>query len=88
VRASSPTDLVCPDLPPTLVVLGSADHFVFPDLVRGYDRALRDEGVPGRLLEVPHADHVFDYPFGSPGAQLTRPAVAAFLGEHVGVRAP
>jgi acetyl esterase/lipase len=88
VRASSPTDLVRPDLPPTLLVLGSADHFVFPDLVRAYDRALRADGVPGRLLEVPHADHVFDYPFGSPGAQLTRPAVAAFLGEHVGVRAP
>jgi hypothetical protein len=56
--------------------------------VRGDDRALRDDGVPGRLLEVPHADHVFDHPLRSPGAQLTRPAVAAFLGEHVGVRAP
>jgi hypothetical protein len=32
VRAGSPTDLVRPDLPPTLLVLGSADHFVFPDL--------------------------------------------------------
>ncbi len=56
--------------------------------MRGDDRALRDDGVPGRLLEVPHADHVFDHPLRSPGAQLTRPAVAAFLGEHVGVRAP
>jgi hypothetical protein len=44
--------------------------------------------VPGRLIEVPHADHVFDYPFGSPGAQATRPAVAAFLAEHVGVPTP
>ncbi|WP_433787718.1 alpha/beta hydrolase [Actinomycetospora sp. CA-101289] len=87
VRAGSPADLVRPDLPPTLLVLGSADHFVFPDLVLAYDRALRDAGVPGRLLEVPHADHVFDYPFGSPGAQATRPAVAAFLAEQVGVRA-
>ena len=87
-RASSPVDLVRPDLPPTLVVLGAADHFVFPDRVLAYDRALRDAGVPGRLVEVPHADHVFDYPFGSPGAQATRPAVAAFLAEHVGVRTP
>jgi acetyl esterase/lipase len=88
VRAGSPTDLVRPDLPPTLLVLGSADHVVFPDLVHAYDRALRAAGVPGRLLEVPHADHVFDFPFGSPGAQLTRPAVAAFLAEHVGAPTP
>ncbi|MDD7964970.1 alpha/beta hydrolase family protein [Actinomycetospora lemnae] len=51
-------------------------------------RALRAAGVPGRLVEVPHADHVFDFPFGSPGAQATRPQVAAFLAEHVGTRTP
>jgi acetyl esterase/lipase len=86
--AGSPTDLVRPDLPPTLLVLGSADHFVFPDRVHAYDRDLRLAGVPGRLVEVPHADHVFDFPFGSPGAQLTRPLLAAFLAEHVGAPAP
>jgi hypothetical protein len=36
-------------------------------------------GVRGRLLVVPHADHVVDHPFGSPGAQITRPAMARFL---------
>lgn len=82
--AASPADLVRPDLPPTLLVLGSADHFVFPERVHAYDRDLRAAGVPGRLVEVPHADHVFDFPFGSPGAQVTRPRVAAFLAEHVG----
>ncbi|GLZ44390.1 hypothetical protein Acsp06_05750 [Actinomycetospora sp. NBRC 106375] len=87
-RDGSPADLVRPDLPPTLLVLGAADHFVFPDRVRAYDRALRAAGVPGRLVEVPHADHVFDFPFGSPGAQMTRPQVAAFLAEHVGTRTP
>lgn len=86
-RAASPADLVRPDLPPTLLVLGSADHFVFPERVHAYDRDLRAAGVPGRLVEVPHADHVFDFPFGSPGAQVTRPQVAAFLAEHVAVTA-
>ncbi|GAA4941271.1 acetyl esterase/lipase [Actinomycetospora succinea] len=85
--AASPVDLVRPDLPPTLLVLGSADHFVYPDRVHAYDGALRAAGVPGRLVEVPHADHVFDFPFGSPGAQVTRPQVAAFLADHVGVTA-
>ena len=87
-EAASPADLVRPDLPPTLLVLGSADHFVFPDRVHAYDRELRGAGVPGRLVEVPHADHVFDFPFGSPGAQTTRPQVATFLDEHVGARTP
>jgi acetyl esterase/lipase len=82
-RTASPIDLVRPDLPPTLLVMGSADHFVFPERVIAYDATLRAAGVPGRLLVVPYADHVFDFPFGSPGAQLTRPAVVAFLAEHV-----
>ncbi|MEJ2859972.1 alpha/beta hydrolase [Actinomycetospora flava] len=86
--AASPADLIRPDLPPTLLVLGSADHFVFPERVHAYDRDLRAAGVPGRLVEVPHADHVFDHPFGSPGAQVTRPQVAAFLAEHVAARTP
>lgn len=79
LRALSPVDHVRPGLPPTLLLLGSADHFVYPEQVTAYDRRLRAAGVPGRLLVVPHADHVFDFPFGSPGAQITRPAVARFL---------
>ncbi|RZT86148.1 acetyl esterase/lipase [Pseudonocardia sediminis] len=78
-RELSPVDHVRPGLPPTLLLLGSADHFVFADRVIRYDRQLRDAGVPGRLLVIPYADHVFDHPFGSPGAQITRPAVARFL---------
>ena len=81
VRALSPADQLRPGLPPTLLLLGSADHFVFPEQVITYDRRLRAAGVPGRLLVVPHADHVFDFPFGSPGAQITRPTVARFLDE-------
>lgn len=79
LRALSPADQLRPGLPPTLVLLGSADHFVFPEQVVTYARRLRAAGVPGRLLVVPYADHVFDQPFGSPGAQITRPAVARFL---------
>lgn len=75
----SPSAQVRPGLPPTLILLGSADHFVFPDRVAAYDRALRAAGVAGRLVTVPYADHIFDRPFGSPGAQLTREAVARFL---------
>jgi acetyl esterase/lipase len=77
-RAASPTDLVAEDLPPTLLVVGSADNFIRADLVRGLDAALRRAGVPGRLLQVPYADHVFDHPYGSPGGQIARPAVLEF----------
>ncbi|GAA1402672.1 hypothetical protein GCM10009613_62990 [Pseudonocardia kongjuensis] len=79
MRLLSPSEQVRADLPPTLLLLGSADHYVYPDRVAAYDRELRDAGVPGRLVTVPYADHVFDRPFGSPGAQLTREAVIRFL---------
>ncbi|MEJ8277679.1 alpha/beta hydrolase [Pseudonocardia spirodelae] len=79
LRLLSPAEQVRPGLPPTLLLLGSADHYVVPDRVTAYDRSLRAAGVDGRLLTVPYADHVFDRPFGSPGAQLTREAVIRFL---------
>ncbi len=81
-RAASPTDLVDGSLPPTMLIVGAADNFIRADLVRGHDAALRAAGVPGRLLQVPYADHVFDHPYGSPGGQIARPAVLAFVRER------
>ena len=82
LAAASPSDQVRAGLPPTLVVLGSADHFVFADRVRAYEAELRRVGVPGRLLLVPYADHVFDYPFGSPGGQTARVVLERFVREY------
>jgi acetyl esterase/lipase len=82
LRAASPDRQVRPGLPPTLLVLGAADHFVFADTVRAYDAALRRVGTPGRLLVVPYADHVFDYPFGSPGGQTARVVLEGFVREY------
>lgn len=79
MRLLSPSQQVRPGLPPTLLLLGSADHYVDPGRVTAYDAELRAAGVPGRLVTVPYADHVFDRPFGSPGAQLSREAVIRFL---------
>lgn len=78
-RAASPSDLVAGTLPPTMLVVGTADNFIRADLVRRQDAALRAVGVPGRVLQVPYADHVFDHPYGSPGGQIARPAVLAFV---------
>jgi acetyl esterase/lipase len=80
-RAASPTDLVDPALPPTLLVVGAADNFIRADLVRAHDAALRAAGVPGRLLQIPYADHVFDHPYGSPGGQIARPAVRRWVAD-------
>ncbi|MBP2368732.1 alpha/beta hydrolase [Pseudonocardia parietis] len=79
MRLLSPSEQVRPELPPTLLLLGSADHYVDPARVTAYDAELRAAGVPGRLVTVPYADHVFDRPFGSPGAQLGREAAIRFL---------
>ncbi len=87
-RAASPTDLVDASLPPTMLVVGAADNFIRADLVRAHDAALRAAGVPGRLLQVPYADHVFDHPYGSPGGQIARPAVLAFVRERAWTATP
>ncbi|NMO91103.1 alpha/beta hydrolase [Actinomycetospora sp. TBRC 11914] len=87
-RAASPTDLVAATLPPTMLVVGAADNFIRADLVRAHDAALRAAGVPGRLLQVPFADHVFDRPYGSPGGQIARPAVLAFVRERAWTTTP
>ena len=87
-RAASPADLVAESLPPTMLVVGAADNFIRADLVRAHDAALRAVGVPGRLLQVPYADHVFDHPYGSPGGQIARPTVLAFLRERAWTPTP
>jgi len=71
-----------------MLVVGAADNFIRADLVRAHDAALRAAGIPGRLLQVPYADHVFDHPYGSPGGQIARPAVLAFVRERAWTATP
>jgi acetyl esterase len=68
--------------PPTLIVIGEADHLVpVNGTYRFVDRA-RAAGIDVDLVTVPYADHVFDGRRGSIGEQAYRQLTAHWLREH------
>jgi hypothetical protein len=40
---------------------------------------LREAGVPHRLVELPWANHTFDFSWGGWGSQITRSSLEEFL---------
>lgn len=64
---------------PTLLVHGGRDHAVEIAFVRELAQRLRASGTPVALLEVPWAEHGFEYVPSGPGAQLARHHVERFL---------
>jgi acetyl esterase/lipase len=44
---------------------------------------LREAGVPHRLVELPWANHTFDFLWGGWSAQITRSALKEFLEDHL-----
>lgn len=80
-RISSDTHITA-GAPPTLIVVGEADHLVPVDgTYRFADRA-RAAGVDVELVTVPYADHVFDGRRGSIGEQAYRQLTARWLSDH------
>lgn len=68
--------------PPTLIIVGEADHLVpVEGTYRFVDRA-RSAGVDVELVAVPYADHVFDARRGSIGQQAYRQLTARWLRLH------
>ncbi|OBF37997.1 hypothetical protein A5724_09625 [Mycobacterium sp. ACS1612] len=67
--------------PPTLIVIGEADHLVpVAGTYRFVDRA-KAAGVDVELVAVPYADHVYDGRRGSIGEQAYRQITARWLRE-------
>lgn len=66
--------------PPTLVIVGEADHLVPPEGAYRFAEQARERGVKIELVRVPYADHRFDtfYP-GSIGQQGYRQLTADWL---------
>ena len=71
-----------PSAPPTLILLGEADHLVPTDGTYRFADAARAAGVDVDLVAVPYADHVFDARTGSIGQQAYRQLTAKWLREH------
>ncbi len=82
-RLSSPVDHVRPSDPPTLLVHGGDDQIV-PSRQSGLlAERLRAAGVSERLVELPWANHTFDFYWGGWSSQITRAALHDFLNNHL-----
>jgi acetyl esterase len=83
-RLSSPVSRVDPGDPPTFLAHGGGDRIVpsgESELLAG---RLRGADVPYRVVELPWANHTFDFLWGGWSSQITRSALEGFLNDHVG----
>jgi acetyl esterase/lipase len=83
-REASPITHVRPGLPPMLVVQGTADNLVPPELAHRFVEAMREAKNEVVHLEVPRAPHAFDV-FFSLRSEAVGGAVQRFL-ERVAAR--
>jgi acetyl esterase/lipase len=68
--------------PPTLIIVGEADHLVPVEGTYRFTERARSVGVDVKLVAVPYADHVFDARRGSVGQQAYRQLTARWLEAH------
>jgi len=73
---------ISPKAPPTLILMGAADHLVPTEGTYRFADQARAAGVDVELVAVPDADHVFDERTGSVGQQAYRQLTAKWLREH------
>jgi len=73
---------ISPKAPPTLILMGAADHLVPTEGTYRFADQARAAGVDVELVAVPYADHVFDGRTGSVGQQAYRQLTAKWLRDH------
>jgi acetyl esterase/lipase len=83
-EAAEPFRLLRADLPPTYILTGANDHFVYPNRVTSVVDRIRAAGAEVTLVIAPFADHGFDgFPNGY-GNQLQRVLLPRFVAEVTG----
>jgi acetyl esterase/lipase len=82
-RHLSPVSHVDSRDPPTFLVHGGDDQIVPPGQSELLAHRLRGAGVPHRLVELPWANHTFDFRWGGWGSQITRSTLRDFLEAHL-----
>jgi acetyl esterase/lipase len=82
-RLLSPVSHVDSRDPPTFLVHGGDDQIVPPGQSELLADRLRGAGVPHRLVELPWANHTFDFRWGGWGSQITRSTLRQFLEDHL-----
>jgi acetyl esterase len=79
----SPVSHVDPADPPTFLAYGGGDRIVPPGQSELLGRRLRKAGVTHRVVELPWANHTFDFLWGGWSSQITRPILKGFLDDHL-----
>lgn len=82
-RSLSPVSRADAGDPPTFLAHGGGDEIVPAGQSGLLAGRLRAAGVPRRHVELPWANHTFDFSWGGWGAQITRSALAGFLEDHL-----
>jgi acetyl esterase/lipase len=77
---ASPIRRLRPDAPPFFVLHGQDDSIIPVPEAREFVEALREVSTSTfAYAEIPHAQHAFDFYYGSPRAHYTARAVEEFL---------
>jgi acetyl esterase/lipase len=76
---ASPINYVNRPVPPTLLIHGRRDHITRISFPRMLLQSLQNAGNQAILLEIPWAEHAFDYVFNGPSNQLALYHTERFL---------
>jgi len=82
-RGLSPVSHVDAADPPTFLAFGGDDQTVPPGQSELLGERLREAGAPHRMVELPWANHTFDFLWGGWSAQITRSTLKQFLENHL-----
>jgi acetyl esterase/lipase len=82
-RLLSPVSRVDPYDPPTFLAHGGDDQIVPQEQSELLADRLQEAGVPHRLVELPWANHTFDFFWGGWGSQISRSTLQKFLEVHL-----
>jgi acetyl esterase/lipase len=78
-RDASPITYVSRGAPPSLLIYGSRDHVVLSRFGARLDARLREAGATSVFLEIPWAEHAFDFVRNGPSGQLSLYYTERFL---------
>ena len=77
---ASPITRLRPDAPPFFILHGQDDSIILVPEARAFVEAMRNSSTSVvAYAEIPHAQHAFDFYYGSPRGQYTARAVEEFL---------
>ena len=82
-RSLSPVSHLDLHDPPTFLAYGGDDRIVPPSQSELLGEQLDEAGVSHRLVELPWANHTFDFLWGGWSSQITRSALKSFLENHL-----